>query len=292
MATVYSSNVYSSNRSYPPQENRLTSPLMSQWRLLSTIVSNEVYKGLLIQWSYKFNLLSESIMAIFMFIGIVFFAGGGELHPERVPSALLGFLVTYYANIAIGNMAYNLREEAQQGTLEKWYMSPASSSVVLMGRTLSTFVVTTVTNVLIALPLMWAFDIRFPWRWEAVPVFIILLLGVYGFGFVIGGATLVFKNVGPLANMVQNALLFLNGAFLAVTKFPEWLQAVSYTIPTTQGIHVLRRIILDGESFTAVWHDGSLMWLIIHSSLYLGAGLVVFSIAERVAKKRGLLGHY
>ena len=274
------------------KEGSLRFPAQPRWRMLSLIISNEVYKGLLIQWSYKFNLIMESIMLIMMFVGITFFVGNGQLYPERLPSSLLGFLVTFFAMVAIGTMAYNLREEAQQGTLEQWYMSPAQPSVVQIGRTLATFIVTIITIIPVALPLMWAFGIRFPWRWEAVPVFLLILLGVYGFGFVVGGATLVFKQVGPLANMVQNLLLFLNGAFLPVEQFPGWLKSVAYTLPTTQGIIVLRRIVLDNEPLLNLWLGGGLIRLVIHSALYLMAGLLVFAMAERAAKKRGLLGQY
>lgn len=279
-------------RAIQHDENVLTLPQFLGWRPLALIIYNEIYKGLLVQWSYKFNLLMESIMLIMMFIGITFFVGNGELDPERIPPSLLGFLVTFYAMVAISNMAYNLREETQQGTLEQWYMSPAPSSIVQLGRTLSTFLVTTATIIPMAVPLIWMFEIQFPWRWSALPIFILLLLGVYGFGFVVGGTTLIFKNVGPLANMVQNLLLFLNGSFLPVSQFPEWLKNVAHTLPTTQGIILLRRVILDNESLMDLLRDGSLAWLFIHSMLYLVVGLIVFNIAERSAKRRGLLGQY
>jgi ABC-2 type transport system permease protein len=256
------------------------------------IVANEIYKGLLIQWSYRFNLLVESVMLILLFIGITYFVGNAQFSPDRLPPSLLGFIVFYYANAAISSMAYNLRAEAYQGTLEQWYMSLASPRIVQMGRTLSTFILTTLTIVVAAVPLMWAFDIRFPWRWEVVPIFIMILLGVYGFGFVVGGAALIFKQVESLAGMMQNLLLFLTGAFLPVDRFPAWLKSFALTLPTTQGIIVLRRILLDNEPLSILWVDGSLIWLIIHSSFYLGAGLIVFAAAERVAKQRGQLGQY
>jgi ABC-2 type transport system permease protein len=282
----------SSDTAIPLEESHLNLSTPLRWRGLLLITANEVYKGLLIQWSYKFNLLMESIMLITVFIGITFVVGNAQFSPERLPPSLLGFIVYHYASVAISNMAYNLRAEAYQGTLEQWYMSPAPSSIVQIGRTLSTFILTTLTIIPAAMLLMWAFDIRFLWRWEVVPIFIIVLLGIYGFGFVVGGAALIFKQVESLANMMQNLLIFLNGAFLPVDQFPEWLKSLALTLPTTQGIIVLRRILLDNEPLSVLWVDRSLLWLIIHSSLYLGAGLIIFAAAERVAKRRGLLGQY
>lgn len=266
--------------------------LLAQGRLLALMLVNELYKALLIQWSYKFNLLMESIMLIFLFLGITFFVGNGELAPGRLPPTLVGFIVTFYAMLAISTMAYGLREEAQQGTLEQWYMSVAPTSAIQLGRTLAAFILATLTLLPVALPLMWVFQIEIGWRWAALPVFVVMLAGVYGFGFLIGGATLVFKQVGPLANMVQNLLLFLNGSFLPVDRFPGWLESFARTLPTTQGIILLRRMMLEGHSLGALWRDGTLLRLILHSSLYLVIGLVVFTFCEQQAKRRGLLGQY
>jgi ABC-2 type transport system permease protein len=280
----------SSDKTRLHEESHMNLPMRLRWRELLLIVANEVYKGLLLKWSYKFDLLTHSIMTILLFIAFTYFVGNAQFSPEGLPPSLLGFIVFSYTNWAISDMAYNLRAEAYQGTLEQWYMSPASPSIVQIGRTLSTFIAATLLTV--AVPLMWTFGIHFLWRWEAVPVFIITLLGVYGFGFVVGGAALIFKQVESLAGMMQNLLLFLTGVFLPVDRFPGWLNSLSLTLPTTEGIIILRRMLLNNEPFSVLWIDGSLLRLIIHSSLYLGMGLIVFAAAERVAKRRGLLGQY
>ncbi len=265
---------------------------LTTWRLVPMIVWNEVYKGLLIQWSYKFNMLMEALMLAFLFLGITFFVGNGQLDPTRLAPSLLGYAVWFYATVAIGTMAYALREEAQQGTLEQWYMSPVPPSVVQVGRVLSTFVVTTFLLLLIVVPLAWGFDLTLPWRWSALPIFVLILVGVYGFGFIVGGATLIFKQVGPLANIVQNMMLFLNGAFLPVERFPRWLEGVAHTLPTTDGILVLQRLFFADASLWTLWQDGSLWRLSLNSAIYLVLGLAVFVFTERLAKRRGLLGQY
>lgn len=263
-----------------------------KWLIMVQVVLNEMIKGLHIQWSYKFNLLTEMVMLFFIFIGVVFFVGGGTLEAERMAPTLLGYIAWFYGTTVIGEMAYDLREEAQAGTLEQWYMSPAPASIVQIGRTLSKFVVTTITISLISMALILVFQMQIPWRWAGLPVFIVMLAGVYGFGFIVGGATIIFKQVGPLANMLQNMILFLNGAFLPVDRFPDWLAAIAQTLPTTQGIIVLRKVVLDGHSLLHVWLDGSLVWLLVHSSIYLVVGWLIFSVCERQAKKQGVLGQY
>ena len=70
--------------------------------LLTTL--NETRKGLLIMWSYKFNLSTEMFMLAFIFVGIGFFMGDGELRPEWLPGTLLGYLIWYYATLGLNSM--------------------------------------------------------------------------------------------------------------------------------------------------------------------------------------------
>ncbi len=291
---VVSSEIGTENRATPAATTDADTRLLNRLGppLWLAVILNEVYKGLLIQWSYRFNLVMESFMLMFLFLGITFFVGSGELVTDQLGPSLLGYVVWLYATVAIGTMAHGLREEAQQGTLEQWYMSPVPPSVVQFGRTLASFSVTTVTVLLVMLPLITFLSIEFPWRWSSIPIFVVMLLGVYGFGFVVGGAALLFKQIGPLANMIQNMLLFLNGAFLPVEHFPGWLERFARTLPTTQGIIVLRQIIFDDLSLGMLWQTGALPQLLINSALYLAVGLLVFAYVERLARQRGLLGQY
>jgi len=109
---------------------------------------------------------------------------------------------------------------------------------------------------------------------------------------VLTGAALVFKQIGALADLMQNILLFLSGSLVPVAHFPGWLAAVARTLPITQGIIVLREVVLDGQSLPATWMNGSLVWLTVHSVLYCCGGWLVFKLCERVAKQQGSLGQY
>ena len=50
---------------------------------------NETRKGLLLNWSYRFNTVAEIISMTFIFIGILFFLGNGELQQDRMAGALI-----------------------------------------------------------------------------------------------------------------------------------------------------------------------------------------------------------
>jgi len=118
------------------------------------------------------------------------------------------------------------------------------------------------------------------------------MIGLIGFGYAIGGLTLVYKQVGSVSNLLTNVLLFLNGSLLPVHHFPAWLETIAVFLPTTQGIIVLRKVVIDDMSLLAVWEDGSMAFLAAQSVFYLAVGWAMFIVGERVAKRRGTLGQY
>jgi ABC-2 type transport system permease protein len=77
-----------------------------------------------------------------------------------------------------------------------------------------------------------------------------------------------------------------------VDRLPDGVELAAKALPTTQGIIVLRDVMLEGRSLNAVWSDGSLAFLLVHSVLFLVVGWVAFKYAEGVARKRGTLGQY
>ncbi len=260
--------------------------------IAGTVLLNECYKRLIILWSYRFNFLLETFMIGFLFVGISFFISGGSPAPAQMAPALLGYLTWFYAAFAISDMSHGIREETQTGTLEQMYMSPLPSGLLLAGRSVASLLISSAMIVLVGGILMLLLGIRIPLRPEGVPVFALTISGLYGFAFLLGGATLIFKQVGALSNLMSNMLLFLNGSFLTIEQMPSWLENAARSLPTTQGIDVLRRVVLDGMSLAAVWQDGSLVWLTVHSALCLLVGWTVFLWSERVARRRGLLGQY
>ena len=258
--------------------------------LIATL--NETHKGLLVLWSYRFNMAVMLARLSVFFVLMSLFTGRGRLDEELLAPALVGYIVWFYAATGITTMGRNLTEEAQAGTLEQMYMTPAPTGMIVLGRSLSAVAVSTVMITAIVTPLALALDVDIPVRWEALPVFILALSGIFGLGFMIAGATLVFKQVDQLANLVENLLMFLSGALLPVHLLPGGLQLFSSTLPTTQGIIVLRDVVLEGQSLAAEWATGALPWLLLNSGAYLLVGWLIFKACERIARQRGSLGQY
>jgi ABC-2 type transport system permease protein len=226
---------------------------------------NELEKELRIRWSYKFSIVVESVMMVAIFLGITFFMTEGDLQSAKLAPALVGYIIWFYALLAIGKMSWGLREETQTGTLEQMYMS--TMLALLLG-------------------------IRLPWTWEIIPLGILTLAGLYGFGYIVGGATLIFKQVESLANLLQNVLLFLNGALLPVALLPPMVERFALLLPSTWGIIALRQAMFGGATLATLWQDGTLPHLIVNTLAYFVGGLVIYQLCENYARRKGLLGQY
>lgn len=254
--------------------------------------ANETRKGLLINWSYKFDTITLLIKLSLYFVFISLVIGDGALDRERLPATLLGFIIWFYAAIGINNMSRNLMEEAQTGTLEQMYMTPVSTAVIMMGRSFASLVVSTSMVVFIGIGLMLAMGIRLPFRAEAIPVFLITMVGLFGLGFMVAGSTLLFKQTSQFANLIENFIMFLTGVLVPVQNLPAWLEMVSRFLPTTYGIMLLRRIVLENYSLAAAWAEGSLQGLMSNAVGYFIVGWLLFKWSERIAKNQGTMGQY
>ncbi|MYA04981.1 MAG: ABC transporter permease [Caldilineaceae bacterium SB0664_bin_22] len=255
-------------------------------------IAAETWKGLQLMWTFKFNVVSEVVGLFMVFLGINFFVGNGAFNSEDLAFTLVGFCIWTYSIFAISNMSYALREEQQQGTIEQMFMGSTPFAALLFGRTLSNFVWTTAVILLGGGTITLAFGLDLGLNWRLVPVLGLTMFGLYGLGFVVAGLTILFKNILSFANLIQNVLLFLNGAIVPVTVFPAWMTTATRALPSTLSIEVARLVTLDDLTLATVWTDGLLPLLVLHSLIWFVLGLSLYLVAERIARRKGLLGQF
>jgi ABC-2 type transport system permease protein len=255
------------------------------------ILSNEIHKGLRIAWYYKFNALTEFANHGFTFIGTLFLMNFGSINTMNVASALIGYIFYVYA-LEVLNSSNNFMLERKSGTLEQMYMSPKLPAIIFLGNILATVLWNTAMIAVLCGIIMLIFSIAIPFNFAAIPVLCLTLTGLLGVGLAIAGVALIHKNITGFLNLTTNVLFYINGAMLPIENFPHWLQFISNLLPVTQGIIVIRKVILDGQTLASTWQDGSLGLLIIHTIIYFVAGWLIFAWCERRAKQLGTIGQY
>ena len=141
-------------------------------------VLGEVRKNLLVNWTYRANLLLFTFTLTFVYLAISFMMTQGTMDPERLAFTLVGYITWMFAMSAISEVTWGIRDEINAGTLEQMSMSPAPVRIVLIGRMLASVIFNIIRTLLVIFILCQLFDVRIPARWQGLPVLLVTLLGV------------------------------------------------------------------------------------------------------------------
>ncbi|WP_091094684.1 ABC transporter permease [Micromonospora citrea] len=105
-----------------------------------------------------------------------------------------------------------------------------------------------------------------------------LLLGVnvLAFTFLLAALALRAPMIGALQSLLTSLVLLLNGSFLPLAFYPDWLAAVARLLPTTLGIEAVSEILFDGRTLAECWTGGTLPWLVVHTAALITVSGLVF----------------
>ncbi len=87
--------------------------------------------------------------------------------------------------------------------------------------------------------------------------------------------------------MVQSVLLLVSGVYYSVAVLPAWLRVFSTISPATYILSGIRAALVDGKSAGDL--TGTLLTLVVFGIVLVPAGIGVFAVGERWAKKTGRL---
>lgn len=257
---------------------------------LGTLFKTIFRRELTMMTRYVINTVS-SLASIYLFFVLIFLGMqnlSGHLAQDTLSGSLegtiIGFFVWTFTIFAYSDLSWNLIGEAQAGTLEQLYLAPMGFKWVCACTVISTFLLNLIPHLVFLLAMMATTG-----RWlnidllSLLPLLAITVFGAYGFGFALGGLALVFKRIQALFQIVQ--FIFL--AFLIIPSRIPWAKL----LPLSMGNSLLYDVMVEGSR---LWELPlkSLLTALAVGIVYLGIGLIIFSRCERIARERGLLGHY
>jgi ABC-2 type transport system permease protein len=255
------------------------------------------YKRLLLLVRYPVNLIAQFV-SVYLFFAVVFF--GGQAAVEGIQSGggggaaalastfdglIVGWFVWTMSLTAYFSLVQTATNEAQWGTLEQLYMSPYGFGTVMIsqvvgwlfesflwgGGILALMLLTTGRTLSIDLVTI-------------VPISLFALLSVVGVSFVFGGLALVYKRIENVTQLMQFVLIGLIAAPIASFEPLRYL-------PLVQASGMLQEAMQDGVTL-AQFPTSALAVLVGTGVVYFLVGFLAFKYAGRVARRRGVLGHY
>jgi len=239
------------------------------------------------------DVLTTPAWLVLILVPILLFLPKSQWSSPQILSMLFwGFIFWDVVGAGLWSFGAAVRREQQMGTLEPLLLTNANRAILFSRDFFS-------RSVALALSLAYVyafFTVIFgvnPLILNPVGVAASLLLGLLasmGFGLVYGALVLRFKNVGPLNNVLQFVIMGLCGAFVPVTSLPEALRVVSYAIPHTYAVDLLRHYGLGTPTLLPTPQE--LLLLTCYTATLLSLGFTALKRVERALKRTGQLGAY
>ena len=215
----------------------------------------------------------------------------------------LGFIIGMFAFGIVGMFTQGLQELAQSGQLEQLCMSPHGLVTNFLARSF----VGSVSSIFTSAIMVWliAKSVKGTLHADFVPTIALLSLtycNLIGFGFMVGGLVLVFKQTGQIAVLIRMALLGL--AILATGDIGNWhwvFQGMAHALPVWDAAVCLKYVLISGQSAVnaagetvvrSVFIHPSFGWLMFNSIFWTLLGISCFKIMENWSRWKGTLGAY
>lgn len=276
----------------------------STWTPRRALVAagGETVKGLRHGWAERWQILVEMPLMVSFVLLLGYTVGQGDaiattgrldwtLDSRHGSWLFIGMATYVYAYLHLQKMFWRLLAEIQSGTLEQTYLSPLPSWVhVVAGRIVAAIAETAIVVAVMFGVTSLAVDLDLRWRLDALIPFAALVVGAAGFALVVAGITLVWKRIQMLNDLLLLAVMFFSGTVLPRTDLPAWADAVGTPLFLTHAVTGLRTVMLDGTAVRATGYGG-LLWMFGTAAAWFLAGLAVFRVSERIALRRGALGH-
>ena len=172
-----------------------------------------------------------------------------EIQPTPLAFFAPAVIALLLQHLAITFAALSIVRERTVGTMELFRVGPLSAAEALLGKYLSYLLFGAV--IAAALTLLLVYALRIPmlgnW-WDYTLVLFVLLFASLSIGFII---SLVSQNESQAVQLTMIVLLtsvFFSGFLMSLEMIWQPVRVVSWSLPTTYGIILLRDIMLRGQA--------------------------------------------
>lgn len=202
---------------------------------------------------------------------------------------IVGTIVYLLYNRLLWGTGVSIQSERWMGTIEVLFVTPTNKMIILIASGLSSLLEASWWIVSIFF-LSWALFGVQPaiTSWFAVFVSLVsTMAALVSIGVFFAGFFVLTRAADQLASGLQAPVRFFSGVAFPVSALPQMLQYFSYLFPVTYGISAMRKSILAGGNFGAIWLE--LVLLYVMTAIFLTAGYFTLKAVERQAKKKGSL---
>ena len=295
------------------------------------ILKAEIVRSFIIMRRYWFASIIGLAMGYGMLITMVYglmFASENPAVKDMANNAIngiLGFLIGIFAFGIVGLFTQGIQGMARTGELEQLCLSPFGLVANFLARSfvaaVNSILSSTIMLILVAATVASG-------SLHMAPVETVVLLGLtyvnlIGFGFMVGGLVLIFKQVGQVAMIIRFAMIGLAiFATEGIAQWPRVLRWLAHFLPITDAAICLKYTLIQGQQkvvdlipaldeagvprldeageqimdpvfvFSSVFVHQSFFFLLISCAIWTTVGITCFRYMENWSRDRGTLGAY
>lgn len=205
---------------------------------------------------------------------------------------LMGTIVTSVSFNMLWLMSFAIRLESYRGTFESVYACPINRITYFMGKLVASTIWSSLYIIGLIIMGVVILDVQFLWSHlpAMLAVMALLFLSMYGFGLMLAGVILVYKESHTIIHFIDGLFSLIVPMAYPLAVLPVALQAVSRATPMTNAVIACRNILILGQPLSGQVEYLSV--LVFYIVVVIPAGYVVYNKMETVAKRRGVLHKY
>ncbi|AWB43698.1 hypothetical protein DCC85_05340 [Paenibacillus sp. CAA11] len=227
----------------------------------------------------------------FFYATISFFIYGRTSREALVNYVVLGSGFMSLWSSIVYSSASDINRERYYGTLENIFAAPIPFSIILLGKIIGNTLWGMLSMGLSTLYLVVIFGARLE---AAHPLLlglalVLVSLALIIFAFFMSLFFTLSRQAEALMNFLEYPIYLVCGFLFPVAILPGWIQPLSYLLPPTWAIQLLRSTLMEKELSVILQQMGV---LIILTLIFAGIAWYCYQAVERKARIDGKLGVY
>ena len=261
-------------------------------------------KELLVARRYPLQLVNEVMQPLYQFLlpslllGATFYVGGRAIGLQASAGTddlagylFLGMVVGGLVGAVFWDMAFGIKREMDSGTLEPMWLTPTRPETTVLGRAIAGLILSLLASAVLVTVGIVVFGASVAGALvAAVPALLLSAISMVGIGYAIAAAVMMMRDPNFMIDATNFTFASLSGVAFPVTVLPFFLQPISYALPTTYAVDLLRYYALGTRPLLAP----GLEWaaLVAFAGMSVLIGLRLFLRTEHRMRVRGTTGQH